>query len=455
MSAHEPASADTLGHRVQRLRSELEEEKVPLVRREVFPGAMHADWSRALDVLCEEIVYARYVSVHEGYRPSYGCFIVPDLSAIDTDSAIILTSLRESNTGGTITGDPAADADGAPSSSDATGKPADADLASDLRLLVDGEHTFLVRDLLGRTAFGTTDSPSDDLSLLNLCRGVAGVCVQRQRDGRVQMLMEGIVCINDGYDWRWLVTARELLPSVVESLDPPPDLTEELARHLGEALDLCVHVLSPRGIGATLVWRIGSQGPVGSVSNVPNSLPTELNLFSTRDRFAIVALLASVDGACFVERDGRIANYWAMLDPSSEAKLLVAEQGGTRHTSAKRYSYDEPRSIVIVVSADGPVTLFSDGAMLARLADTQQSQERTWLTRLPLAQGAQVSSNIESFECPKCAKQIAVEVDTHPDADASRIVRCPVCAVTELGTYENVLRLIVRVTKDWTPTPTG
>lgn len=454
MSAQEPVSAEVFNHRVQRLRSELDQEKVPLVTKDTYPVSLHANWPRALDVLCEEIVYARYVAVHEGYRPSYGCFIVPDLGAIDADSIIDLTSLRESGAGSS-TIDPAAGADETQSASGAVSNPVRADLASDLRLLVDGEHTFLVRDLAGRTAFGTTDSASGDLSLLNLCRNLGGVYVQRQRDGRVQMLMEGLVCVNDGYDWRWLVTARELLPSVVESLSPPPDLLEELAQHLGEALDLCVHVLSPRGIGATLVWQVGSQGPVGSVSNVPNSPPTELNLFSSRDRFAIVALLASVDGACIVERDGRIRNYWAMLDPSPEAKQLVAEQGGTRHTSAKRYSYDEPRSIVIVVSADGPVTLFSDGAMLARLADTEQSHRRTWPTRLTLAQGAQVSSGTESFVCRNCGKQITVEVDTHPDAEASEAVRCPVCGVSDLRSYSNVLRLSVRVAKDWTPTDSG
>ena len=32
-----------------------------------------------------------------------------------------------------------------------------------------------------------------------------------------------------------------------------------------------------------------------------------------------------------------------------------------RHTAARRYSYDDPGATVIVVSEDGPVTVFRNG----------------------------------------------------------------------------------------------
>lgn len=36
-----------------------------------------------------------------------------------------------------------------------------------------------------------------------------------------------------------------------------------------------------------------------------------------------------------------------------------------RHTSGRRYSFDDPTATVIVVSEDGPVTVLRGGALLA------------------------------------------------------------------------------------------
>jgi len=38
--------------------------------------------------------------------------------------------------------------------------------------------------------------------------------------------------------------------------------------------------------------------------------------------------------------------------------------GGTRHTSGRRYSYDDPGAIVVAVSGDGPVSVFQAGVVL-------------------------------------------------------------------------------------------
>ena len=97
-----------------------------------------------------------------------------------------------------------------------------------------------------------------------------------------------------------------------------------------------------------------------------------------------------------MSRQGEVLNYWAMLDPTAGAKRLVAEMGGTRHTSAKRYSYNEPGSIVVVVSEDGPVTIFSDGAMIARFVDASRAEQPSWATRMPLDEAAQVESVTEN-----------------------------------------------------------
>ncbi|MBI5088504.1 MAG: DNA integrity scanning protein DisA nucleotide-binding domain protein [Actinobacteria bacterium] len=40
---------------------------------------------------------------------------------------------------------------------------------------------------------------------------------------------------------------------------------------------------------------------------------------------------------------------------------------GTRHASARRFSFDEPDTVVFVVSEDGPLTVYSSGEPIARL----------------------------------------------------------------------------------------
>ena len=54
-------------------------------------------------------------------------------------------------------------------------------------------------------------SAAEQLELLEVTREMSGVCVQRAQQW-IQILTGSIVCINDGFDWRWLITASEMLP---------------------------------------------------------------------------------------------------------------------------------------------------------------------------------------------------------------------------------------------------
>lgn len=63
--------------------------------------------------------------------------------------------------------------------------------------------------------------------------------------------------------------------------------------------------------------------------------------------------------------DGVLRQLGVRLVPSKTAERTVDPFRGTRHTSARRYSRDDPLALVVVVSDDGPVTVFRDGEMLA------------------------------------------------------------------------------------------
>jgi DNA integrity scanning protein DisA with diadenylate cyclase activity len=76
--------------------------------------------------------------------------------------------------------------------------------------------------------------------------------------------------------------------------------------------------------------------------------------------------LGQVDGAAMFDADGVLRRLGVRLVPSRTAEDTVAAIGGTRHTSGRRYSRDDPHAIVIAVSEDGPVSVLRDGQVLGR-----------------------------------------------------------------------------------------
>jgi hypothetical protein len=79
--------------------------------------------------------------------------------------------------------------------------------------------------------------------------------------------------------------------------------------------------------------------------------------------------LAQVDGAAVFDADGVLRQLGVRLVPSATAEEGVDAFGGTRHTSGRRYSFDDPSATVVAVSADGPVSVLRNGAVLGRSPD--------------------------------------------------------------------------------------
>jgi DNA integrity scanning protein DisA with diadenylate cyclase activity len=70
-----------------------------------------------------------------------------------------------------------------------------------------------------------------------------------------------------------------------------------------------------------------------------------------------------VDGAAIFDAQGVLRRLGVRLVPSKAAEATVEAFGGTRHTSARRYSYDDPLATVIAVSEDGPVSVLRNGVV--------------------------------------------------------------------------------------------
>jgi DNA integrity scanning protein DisA with diadenylate cyclase activity len=75
--------------------------------------------------------------------------------------------------------------------------------------------------------------------------------------------------------------------------------------------------------------------------------------------------LGQLDGASLFDGSGTLRALGAHLVPSRRAESAIDVLGGTRHTSARRFSHDHPTAVVVVVSEDGPVTVFEHGEVRA------------------------------------------------------------------------------------------
>ncbi len=131
---------------------------------------------------------------------------------------------------------------------------------------------------------------------------------------------------------------------------------------LAALLEFAVHDLGSRGIGAILVYRPDGK-PSPSVQQRLRS-PPPLQIRRAIGLAPLRHALRQVDGAAIFDATGTLRQLGVQLVPSPEATDQIDGYGGMRHTSGRRYSFDDPAATVIVVSEDGPVTVLRGGELL-------------------------------------------------------------------------------------------
>jgi hypothetical protein len=93
---------------------------------------------------------------------------------------------------------------------------------------------------------------------------------------------------------------------------------------------------------------------------------------------------------------------------STAVRRVSGHPRGTRHNSAKVYSAAHPDCVVIVVSADGPVTVFIAGAVVP--------------PREPMAAPLEANSAVR---CGECGVNFLVD----PESSGSSTGSCPTCGL--------------------------
>jgi DNA integrity scanning protein DisA with diadenylate cyclase activity len=308
---------DVLPGPARRLAEELEEDAV------VLPEAAEI---RQRVVL--ELDHARRIPSFEGRRPVYGSFVMPPGSSLTSDSAQLDLE--------TVALD-------------------DMDLAS-ARTYSDGRSAFLVHQGDGSVALACFDrSIQYEADLVRVQEVTGAAIIQRTPVLRaVRLFTRGAVVVWDGRNWTARPTATTVLPALRSCA---PHVRPEVARGV---LDLAVHWLAPTHIGTTLVlydadvaW---SAFDFGSAAHTPG-----LSVTNRRHFPALFAALQQRDLAVLITPEGRVAKVGVGLLSTADADAAVMDGRGMRHRSAHRFSFDQPSATIVVVSEDGPVTIFREG----------------------------------------------------------------------------------------------
>lgn len=282
------------------------------------------------DEALTEIAYAVRPQVHERYVPSYGAIVEP---TTDPGSWSAGTGLHFEHGALRRTSFDAA------------------------RRYADGVASWLVRRREGPDEWVALDRPAgSERDLVVMAGALGAVIVQRHPTGRVRVVGPFGVLRWTGLGWRREPLVSDWIESVAPSSDGPT------AGVLHRLVEFAVHDLGARGIGATIVHGADPERTAG----LQLRLDTPPRLHITNP-FALAPLrhaLAQTDGAALFTLDGALEQLGVRLVPSVDAEAEVDGFGGMRHTSARRYSRDDPEATLVVVSEDGPVTVFRDGAVV-------------------------------------------------------------------------------------------
>jgi hypothetical protein len=311
---------DAAARRRRRLAEELDESGLRLEGTEAF-----------LELLVQEIDRALRPAVHERRVVSNGTILEP-------------------------ISDPATWASGAQLGMDRG--PIDQPLA-DARRFADGLSSWLLRRTDGTNEWVVLDRPAgSERDLVVLASVLDATIVQRHPDGFVRVVGRFGVLRWRGFSWHHEPPVSSWIDALTVSPEHgDPEVLEAM-------LEFAVHDLGARGIGSLLIYRPDDEPGPRVEERLP--APPPLRIRRAPHLAPLRHALAQVDGAAIFDADGVLRQLGVRLVPSNAAEESVEAFGGTRHTSGRRYSYDDPLATVIAVSEDGPVSVLRNGAVLGR-----------------------------------------------------------------------------------------
>jgi hypothetical protein len=318
---------DALSRSASRLHAELTDDGVALDVE-----------ARALGVILDELDYARRPRVFEQRTPIYGTFVVPDdRSLVGAGELVDLVDLDH--------------------------LPLDS-----ARRFADGRSTYLVRQLDGRLQLACfRRSVQYEADMVEIQDNTGAFIVQRTVMGVVRLFVATGTVEWAGYRWSTRPSAGTQFSMLRPQLPGLP------APVLAGLLKLALHWLSPARVGATLVVHRGyiladAAGATDGLDLEHSITAPALRVTARHHYSALFAALSQSDLAAIIDTGGTVKRVGVGLRSSTAAENAVDDSRGMRHRSAARYTFDHPEAVAVVVSEDGPVTVFHRGRALSECA---------------------------------------------------------------------------------------
>src|SRR5438067_7726404 len=310
--------------RLRRLAEELEESGSRLEGTEDFRK-----------LLLQEVDAALRPSVHERRVPSSGTFLEPKSDPATWSSGTELEITR--------------------------GSVGDLPL-SDARRFADGVSSWVLRRTDGTNEWMVFDRPAgSERDLVVMAEVFEATIVQRHPAGSVRVVGSFGVLRWEGYSWHHEPPVSSWIDAVTAgSANGDPEVLEAM-------LEFAVHDLGSRGIGSLLIYRPDDDPGPPVEERLPTPPPLRIRVAS--HLAPLRHALAQVDGAAIFDADGVLRRLGVRLVPSQAAEETVEALGGTRHTSGRRYSRDDPLATVVAASEDGPVSVLRNCEVLGRSHD--------------------------------------------------------------------------------------
>ncbi|MDD4973806.1 MAG: diadenylate cyclase [Bacteriovorax sp.] len=264
----------------------------------------------------------------------------------------------------------------------------------------------------------------NELLLVRAFPPSGGLFVQRGSTGIVKFFQGNSIIILENRNWFTKPLIKEAAWKISRCA------SEINHAVLNRILEFSFHLLSPiPQVGATIVWWLKEIPFVDSEIQTTGQDISEFN-FSILDEARAVTFchfLSQIDGATFLNPEGKFTRTGIHLKNSNKSRGLIPELKGTRHTSAQRFSYDFSDTLVITVSSDGPVTIFSDGVNIANLRIHPSYKAAHDLKKMLPEKQEDITSSSYEVICQHCGKRLIVEQVNVVDWNKDTNLNCLVC----------------------------
>jgi hypothetical protein len=217
---------DSEGRRLARLEQELEDEQVFLIRDPDHLRGGFRNPEELRQLLLEELLYARSTPVHERRRNTYGSVLTAKSDGFESTISSHGYSFEAFTNG------------------------PDGPLLDFARSLADGAGTLLVRS--PTQPLGVLNVPNgDELTLLTIAQELDSYALQRTLLGEVKVYTQDTILTYDMDFW----SSKQIASSRAHEVGTLLALGDRSSPGVVMGLlDFCVHLLSPRHAGASLVW---------------------------------------------------------------------------------------------------------------------------------------------------------------------------------------------------------